>query len=570
MEQYGILAPVLGIQEAIPHILMDEANFPDMLNCRFNNHEVWRVRGRRGELKDDDENKVQTPDENPILRYHFYFKRATGSGYLLIFTKDHVYYWWPDGYEVATPEWETGEGYSKRAFVTHDGTTYWCLEAHTSGVFADDLAAGKWEEKAKSRYLEIFECSSSCESWSTADFADKCIATNNTDLVQVFDGDTSAGFEPLDSASGIDFGSSIYLTAAKYVTAFENYLILANTLEDGVRYRQKIRWSDIGQEDVWNSGDADFLETPGTDEIIAFAKRQGRLFILKENSILNMWLVPAELVFNATVYSPNYGCKSPKSIVETPEGHVFYFASDGTFKELQGDEVSVPVNKTIAQIPADRHEDIRGVYSWGNRVCLWAYTEGPEDDNNRVLSYDHLRNKWAKESKPVSAFGAYRAGAQAFDWITLPYENWLDWDWDSWMWVGGQEGVEALLSGDVDGYTYSYYGGERDDGVFHNAYFVLSTDLKKQETLSHYKRLLFMQMYFRREIADTQITIEIKADTEETWQTVGTVNLWGDKEILIKEIPVDVRGKTFLIRLSGSNAFKFLGVIFQYEYVGER
>jgi hypothetical protein len=40
--------------------------------------------------------------------------------------------------------WITGAAYSANASVTHGSAFYRCLLAHTSGVFATDLAAGKW------------------------------------------------------------------------------------------------------------------------------------------------------------------------------------------------------------------------------------------------------------------------------------------------------------------------------------------------------------------------------------------------------------------------------------------
>lgn len=42
------------------------------------------------------------------------------------------------------PAWVTSTAYTTTSIVVNAGTTYKCLVAHTSGVFATDLAAGKW------------------------------------------------------------------------------------------------------------------------------------------------------------------------------------------------------------------------------------------------------------------------------------------------------------------------------------------------------------------------------------------------------------------------------------------
>jgi hypothetical protein len=43
-------------------------------------------------------------------------------------------------------DWATSTAYNQYEVVKEAGTSYICLIAHTSGVFATDLAAGKWEE----------------------------------------------------------------------------------------------------------------------------------------------------------------------------------------------------------------------------------------------------------------------------------------------------------------------------------------------------------------------------------------------------------------------------------------
>lgn len=42
-------------------------------------------------------------------------------------------------------DWVTATAYAVNDVVNESGTTYVCLEAHTSGTFATDLAAGKWQ-----------------------------------------------------------------------------------------------------------------------------------------------------------------------------------------------------------------------------------------------------------------------------------------------------------------------------------------------------------------------------------------------------------------------------------------
>lgn len=57
-------------------------------------------------------------------------------------------------YPVAAA-WNTSTAYVVGDLVTNTGTTYYCIEAHTSGTFATDLAAGKWYAEPASGEYEI-------------------------------------------------------------------------------------------------------------------------------------------------------------------------------------------------------------------------------------------------------------------------------------------------------------------------------------------------------------------------------------------------------------------------------
>lgn len=46
---------------------------------------------------------------------------------------------------ISAPDWEAGTIYPANALVTYNDNVYLCLTAHTSGIFANDLANGKWK-----------------------------------------------------------------------------------------------------------------------------------------------------------------------------------------------------------------------------------------------------------------------------------------------------------------------------------------------------------------------------------------------------------------------------------------
>lgn len=74
------------------------------------------------------------------------FQYAIDDAYILEFSAGGMRVF-RAGEQVQAPApgaWVTATVYPKGAFVTSSSVTYYCQEAHTSGTFATDLAAGKW------------------------------------------------------------------------------------------------------------------------------------------------------------------------------------------------------------------------------------------------------------------------------------------------------------------------------------------------------------------------------------------------------------------------------------------
>ncbi|GAG89180.1 unnamed protein product, partial [marine sediment metagenome] len=205
--------------------------------------------------------------------------------YLLVFTKKHIYYW-----NENTPGYEE------------------VFEVVGVGVF--------------------------CTEWHTRTFNDKVIATNNVDKVLEWYPAIAGGlFLPLDTTSGINYGTAEtpeYLTKAKYVEVFENYLFLGYTYENGASKPQNIRWSDLLDEADWKTGDAGGATIGGRDFVTGIINYKGFLIIFKEESIHQQWLTEASTdIFNNQPLSTRLGCKASHSIVMDDKENLYFFASDG-------------------------------------------------------------------------------------------------------------------------------------------------------------------------------------------------------------------------------------------------
>ena len=424
---FGIFSPLLGEKQDFPTILLDKTVQIENENIIRKYGEVRRRQMREPDMLDSSDDKYQTPDTNPILHYHTFTKRTTGTQYVLAFTKAHIYLW-----NTATKVWDTK-----------------------------------------------FVCSADCTEWDTVSYNDKVIATNNVDMVLVWD--TTGYFIPLQNTTaititaatkadpcavtagthglttgdrvyiksvvgmteinnlqfvvtvvdvdnftlgvdssayttytsggtvvefeGIEYSAATFLTKAKYVTTFENYLILGYTTEAGAAHPQRERWSDIGDETDWSSGDAGSSETEGSDFIKGFKIYNGQLLIFKEISVIRQWLVATSDVWNWVVLPGGIGLLSNHSIVETPDGRIYFLASDMTFREMETGEISQDIDPIVKLIEPSSDYLVYGIYIDSTGEIWWSI---PYDNalNNKVLTFKN--RSWGELDLAIPAFGSYK------------------------------------------------------------------------------------------------------------------------------------------------------------------
>ena len=516
MQKFAIISPeIQGLAEHIPNIFLNKAWTPDNENVRMSYGAVERVKLRLKELVDASYDKVATTDGFPIIHYHLLTKNATGATYLYGFTKAHIYRW-----NTTTKTWGTA--------------------VHT--------------------------CASDCTNWESVTYADQVIATNNVDKVITEDG--SGSFTVLGAASGLEYATGEYLTKAKYIAVFEGYLVLGYTTENGTIYPQRIRWSDLGDETDWNTGDAGSNDTGTGDFLIGLKRYKDFLIIFRTDSIDKMWLVTSDDVFNISEISTEIGCLSSQSIVSDKDGMLFYLASDKVIRDLNMTEISTAIDPTIKLINPTYYEGIRATYIKEFGEIWWAIPYGNSATANNLVITRSKEGNWSFQDLSIYAFGSWdRQVIYTYD--TIPFSTFDSWGWDFFDTVESIAGFALDIGSDADGYTYALHGNELDDTTAYTGYFVLSTDLTDGAGLPFYKRLLHMQPIIKKESAGT-LNFYIKRDNEADWQSVGSVVLTGNSDIMIKDLPCDLRAKHFLIKVEGDTRFRFLGGFFDFYLDGGR
>lgn len=429
-ELFGVFAPILGEKKDFPTILLDKTVQVDNRDIYRKYGEVHRRLMREPDMLDSGEAKSQTPDTFPILHYHTFIKRSTGSQYLLAFTKAHIYLWntsnkvWDLKFTCQSDctEWDTIT-YNDMVIATNNVDMV--LKWDTSGYFMplQNTSATNITVASEENPCHI---TAAGHGLTTGDriFIKNCggmVEINNlqfvvtVDSVDIFslDGINSTGYTTYTSGGtvvefqGIEYvDTPKFLTKAKYVSTFENFLILGYTYEDLVLYPQRERWNAIGDETSWRTGDAGSKETEGSDRIVGFRIYSGQFIIFKEKTRIAQVLVPTSEVWNWQVLPGNIGCVSNHSIVEDADGRVYWVADDFTIREMEVGEISQDIDPIVKLIEPSSAHLIYGIYIEETGEIWWSI---PYDNslNNKVITVKGLSN-WGELNLAVTAFGSYK------------------------------------------------------------------------------------------------------------------------------------------------------------------
>jgi len=532
--KFAIMDDIQGIREDVPNIKINKAYSVDgSVNVMLKYGRAQRIQGRLRELLDGSNDRVRTPDTNPIIRYHRHYS-ADGTEYEFCATKAHIYLW----------------------------------------------------SQADGSFTTLFTCESDCVMWEIESFKGKVIVTNWVDKVQYWDEATpGTDFAPLCSVNGLDTdGGTTYVEKAKYITTYKNKIIIGFTMEGGVTYPRRARACSLNDETDWQStggsGDAwakDFSEGSGLIKGFGhYLYGDANLLVLFKDDIKSshyfMWTVDSDDVFNTDRISNTGGLLATHSVVNDVEGNLYYIGADYAVRKLLFGPISQAIAPSMVAINQTYQDYIDSTYFGGEYNQLaWTIPGGPDSTgNDKVIRINLDRAIWEIDDFPVCAWGNYsRQTSWTID--TIPYSSI---DGIGWATIDSTEAITGFpldLCSDYNGYTFDYHTAELDNQAAFTASLVLSTDLSDKGSLGWFKRCWSMRFFFKRKSFGT-VDIYFKEDEAARWESLGEVDLTDEDLhgiVIVDFGDIDLRFRTGLLKMSADNAFEFLGVIFNFDYDGE-
>ena len=221
-------------------------------------------------------------------------------------------------------------------------------------------------------------------------------------------------------------------TTAKDWTAVSNRIVVGNTVEGGIRYPYRIRFSDFNTRSTWQAVNVvDMVDT--NDDIVAVrALNRTSFAILKEQS---QWIGVGQsgvFPFRVELQDTQPGPASPSAVIER-YGVLYYMGQDGSFYSFDGTRtthIGEPIRKKVqASLNTATTGRIHGVYRQEDRSMYWFY---PTTANNPTesVSYQIDTQQWFHHSLAAgieaTASWPFRL-VSALSWDALP----VGWTWDT-------------------------------------------------------------------------------------------------------------------------------------------
>ena len=526
MPEFAVFNDIIGVRDTTPHIKLNQAYMTaESAYVHYDTNAVRRSKGRSEALSG-----TVTPDGNPIIRYHFH-RSESGTDYMFAFTAEHAYVW-----DELNTEWDL---------------------MHT--------------------------CASACTYWSTASFNSQVVATNYVDKVLVWlEATPTTAFAVMGAASGIDVDGANFLTKAKFVTVYENYLHLLYTEEGGVTYPARDRWSSRGDEsdfDENGAGDAgarDFTAGLWITGVGKYDSGGNSLLVIGTNKTIETeWLVVEDLVFEWDTYKHDVGIAAPDSMVQDANGNLYFLGTDNAFHRFGDDRIlSDDIDATVRNLHPTNKYYTRGYHMQSLDRIVWSVPYGGSaTENNTILALNLDILMWdASMPMAVSAFGQY-SNTVAYTIDTIPFDTIDTIGWDT---IDNTESTVGYISDIVSDYSglswYWWSNSTEDAGESYTSELVIGTDLSPELSLNYYKRLDGGFWVWLKKSSETSrdVNIYFHNGESDTWSLEATIDTTvGYGDIVRAYCPSDYRGRNFLIKVQCDGEFAFYGIVFRYTFDGE-
>jgi hypothetical protein len=260
------------------------------------------------------------------------------------------------------------------------------------------------------------------------------------------------------------FSAGNIINTAKIIVPFKNRLVLFDTVEAGIRYSNRARYSQVGSPldpAAWFQdypGRGNTIDASTTEAIISVEFIKDRLIVFFERST---W----ELVYQGNQAYPftwqqintELGAESTFSVVPFDKvaiavGNVGIHACNGANVERIDDKIPTEVFEVHNN--GEGVNRVYGIRDYFVEMVYWTFPDTQADANipypNRVLVFNYATGTWSLNDDTITCFGYF----QPFVGVLWDSTT-VTWDDDvSWNSGAVQARFRQVIGGNQQGYTF--------------------------------------------------------------------------------------------------------------------
>ena len=269
--------------------------------------------------------------------------------------------------------------------------------------------------------------------WDFASFGDTVIATNGADKIQRYVVGDNGNFADISQAP-----------VCNTIAIVRDFVFAGYCDGDS----QKVQWSDLNNESVWQSSDsnqADFQILPTGGAVKAITGGEFGI-ILQEKAITRASYIGTPLVFQFDQISDNTGCLTGKSAIQY--SGTTYFLSESGFMACDGSTVknigSGKINNWFFEsLDSTQLETMDVAIDPLKNLIVWNYpTTGriPTDDERQLIMYNYETGRWTSGSTKSQVVAQLATQGRSLDSLVSDYPtlDTMPLSLDSPLFIGGE------------------------------------------------------------------------------------------------------------------------------------
>ena len=209
--------------------------------------------------------------------------------------------------------------------------------------------------------------------------------------------------------------------SARYITVSDNFVIVANTIEQITDNPLKIQWSDLNDFNEWDASvtgsQAGEQVISGLGEIRNIIGSSQAVTILMDRGIVRGTYVGGDLKWTFTTIETENGCYVPDSVI-TVGNFVYFLAYEGF---VRTNNISQGI-QTIGQNRIDEYisenldrSRLNEIYTTFNRELDTINWLIPTVRGKEIIHYNPKLNQWGRSDTNVDVIGVFRPVGETLD-----------------------------------------------------------------------------------------------------------------------------------------------------------